>query len=294
MWRALAVGGVLAVAPGAGAQPALSAQTLLENARRLAERGHCPEALQLRPPIARLDPELARTGFDGDPFIAACIAGVMPPPEPAAEGSAAGDRTDEGRIGEGSAGDASARAPGPATCIPVVPYVEGTLLVAGGSPGFAELQRLALGIEAVTCEPTGGAGVSMRVGAAASARFGRLGFGGLSGNDALYASGGVELEVDAPVGESRLGVRLGGEVDKGAMVTAGVRWRRGDASLAADAFYTRRRFADTPPHTSQDAGVMLGGSYQLHPRVTSVGGALLAGAVISLAAFAVYASGVHD
>lgn len=115
------------------------------------------------------------------------------------------------------------------------------MFVAVGTPGVGELQRVAAGLTATSCDSPTSAGLSMRVGGTFSLRIGKLGFGPNSGTggSGLYAAGGGEVEIDGPLGGSRIGVRLGIDSYDGNMVTAGVRWRYGHVGAGADAFYSR-------------------------------------------------------
>jgi len=261
----------------------------LDTARQLAARGHCEEAMRLRPLIERLDPELARTKFSSDPAIAACLDGTAPPPAPAVQ-------LEEPAPAPSAAPEAPPAPPSQphdgARCRPVGAYIEPSVFVAAGTPGVGELQRIGFGVMATDCDASTGPGISVRLGATFSLRFGTLGFGPSSGagGGSVYAAGGGELEVDSPLGGSRAGVRVGVDSYDGSMVTAGVRWRYGHLGVGADAFFSYGTTYDpaaAAPRNTQDGGVLIGAGYEAHPGVLGAGGFVLASAIVAVAAIAV-------
>jgi hypothetical protein len=127
------------------------------------------------------------------------------------------------------------------------------------------LGREALGLQVASCAPSWHQGIGFRIGGTFAMRTVRLSFGDADAGQNVFAAGGVELEIDAPIAGSRVGVRTGYEAGEGHMTTAGIRWRSDRALLAVDAFRTTSTMYDSSQRPYSSTGLMagIGGDFYL-------------------------------
>jgi hypothetical protein len=176
--------------------------------------------------------------------------------------------------------------PPPSACSSFRGYFEPSLFVAATTSEVGLLGRGALGLQLASCEPSRRQGIALRIGGTGAVRTGRLGFGldsGIGGTS-FWGAYGVELEIDAPIADRRVGVRAGIEGDFGHMVTVGVRWRSDHGMLAVDAFRDTDATYDSScyPQSPTDIGVMAGLGGDLHLGPGGFAGVLAAGLVGSV------------